>query len=83
MILGIGLTVTHRILDTINSEGNYKYQTKGDNNTTADDTVCPSNNIFGKVIFVIPWLGYLKIFFNKNLWLDATCCITLFINYNL
>lgn len=61
-----GLTVTHRILDTINSEGNYKYQTKGDNNTTADDTYVPSNNIFGKVIFVIPWLGYLRCFLTKT-----------------
>lgn len=62
-----GLTVTHRILQVVNDEvGIRKFRTKGDNNTTADDSLVNSENIYGKVIFVIPWLGYLQFFLTKS-----------------
>lgn len=62
-----GLTVTHRILQVIDDEvGIKKFRTKGDNNTTADDSLVNSENIYGKVIFVIPWLGYLQFFLTKS-----------------
>ncbi len=62
-----GLTVTHRVLQVIHDEfGIRKFRTKGDNNTTADDSLVNSENIYGKVIFVIPWLGYLQMFLTKS-----------------
>lgn len=62
-----GLTVTHRILQIFHDDvGVQKFRTKGDNNTTADDSLVNSENIYGKVIFVIPWLGYLQMFLTKS-----------------
>lgn len=56
-----GLTVTHRIINVFN-EGTVSYQTKGDSNTTADDAYVPIKNVIGKVVFVIPFLGYVRAF---------------------
>ncbi len=58
-----GLTVTHRILGISKSEdGQVAFQTKGDNNTTPDAAFVLGSNIYGKVFFVVPWLGYLQVF---------------------
>lgn len=58
-----GLTVTHRILGISKSEdGQIAYQTKGDNNTTPDAALVLGSNIYGKVFFIVPWLGYLQVF---------------------
>lgn len=58
-----GLTVTHRILNVTKSEdGQVAFETKGDNNTTPDGSLVLGSNIYGKVFFVVPWLGYLQVF---------------------
>ncbi len=54
--------ITHRIID-INQE---KISTKGDANRTSDPEVINQNMILGKVVFVIPKLGYL-VSFSKTL----------------
>jgi signal peptidase len=57
--------ITHRIIKKIPPSGNsknYTFQTKGDNNNVADSALVQSNNIYGKVIFKIPKLGYLQEF---------------------
>lgn len=56
-----GITVTHRILNIVDC----KYQTKGDNNTTPDDSLVPFESIIGKVILVIPWLGFVRAFLTR------------------
>jgi len=58
------ITVTHRIIDIFEDPltGELKYQTKGDNNNTADSTLAPEYNILGKVILKIPKLGFLQDF---------------------
>lgn len=61
-----GLTVTHRILKVNTDNGVISFKTKGDNNTTPDDAEVVGTNIFGKVIFVIPWLGYLQQFLTRS-----------------
>lgn len=62
-----GLTVTHRIQKVTKNElGKLVFQTKGDNNTTPDDAVVFGENIYGKVILVLPWLGYLQYFLTKS-----------------
>ncbi len=61
----VGRTVTHRILGVTNIDGQVAFRTKGDNNTTLDDAHVLGGNIYGKVFFVIPWLGYLQILLTK------------------
>lgn len=76
-----GKTVTHRIL-SVKNDGALEYQTKGDNNTTPDDAYVPFGNVIGKVILVIPWLGYVRFFLSKPIgWIlvVAIPCIFLII----
>lgn len=62
-----GRTVTHRIIGVDKVDGAVAFRTKGDNNTTPDDTHVLIGNIYGKVFFVIPWLGYLQILLTNPL----------------
>lgn len=60
-----GMVVTHRVVDK-KSEGNFsEYITKGDNNPVADGNVVNTNNVYGKVMFIIPKLGYIQNFLSK------------------
>ena len=61
---GINAPIIHRIID-INDDGTY--QTKGDNNfgqLNYEFTVKPEQ-IKGKVIFIIPKIGYFKVLTNR------------------
>ena len=61
-----GLTITHRIIDKKNvSVDNSIYTTKGDNNLVADKSTVLTNQIYGKVLFVIPKIGYIQYFFKR------------------
>ncbi len=63
-----GLTITHRIIDKKESNnGNMMFRTKGDNNIKEDATSVATDNIYGKVIFKMPMIGYLQDFFSKPL----------------
>ncbi len=53
-----GRIVTHRIIKKVN-EG---FITKGDANSTPDVNPVPKEKIIGKVIFIIPKLGFLAYF---------------------
>ena len=48
---------THRIVDSINQNGNICFRTKGDNNNTEDAELVQSKDIEGKYIFKISGLG--------------------------
>jgi signal peptidase len=62
----LGLTITHRIVSKITGvDGNSTYTTKGDNNNVNDPTSVSTSDIYGKVIFKIPKLGYIQNFLNK------------------
>lgn len=58
--------IIHRIVK-INNDGSY--QTKGDNNSNQIqyELSVTKDQVHGKVLFVIPKLGYFKVFFNKML----------------
>lgn len=60
--------IIHRII-RIDNTGSYR--TKGDNNCAIADfeEYIPQENVVGKAIARIPWLGYIKIWFVKLLWL--------------
>jgi len=60
--------VTHRIISL--EEGKKRmFQTKGDANNAQDDFKVPASNVVGKLIFVIPFVGYLPdtVKHNKNI----------------
>ena len=59
------LPTTHRIAEIKAVEGNMVYKTKGDANNTEDSTETPQKEVIGKVLFSIPWLGYVVDFVKK------------------
>ena len=61
-----GMVITHRIIDKKNQMNNKsKYVTKGDNNSIADRENVYTDNIYGKVLFILPKLGYIQHFLAK------------------
>lgn len=50
-------TVTHRILETTETAFPV-YTTKGDANQAADTAEVPQKNVIGKVVLVVPKIGY-------------------------
>ena len=56
---------SHRIYDIKVNEGNIIYITKGDANDTPDTREVPKNEVLGKVLFDIPYLGYAVNFAKK------------------
>ena len=54
-----GATVTHRIVDVVEEEGQTMYQTKGDANDNVDASLVPQSQVIGQPVFTIPYLGYL------------------------
>ena len=59
--------VTHRIVNLSKQNNQTYYITKGDNNDLVDRRLIPPENIFGKVIIVIPFLGWLVRFIQTKL----------------
>lgn len=53
---------THRIVEIVKDETNpnvYKFRTKGDANNNVDANLIEPNQVLGKAIFTIPYLGYI------------------------
>jgi len=57
--------VSHRVTDIISDNGSFKYQTKGDANEAIDGTLVTEQDILGKGIFLIPYIGKLITFIKK------------------
>lgn len=57
--LASGATVTHRVIRAAQLADGTSYETKGDANATSDPALLPSSAALGRVLFSIPWLGYL------------------------
>lgn len=53
-----GYTVIHRIIEKKQKNGEFYFVTKGDNNDTPDHKEVRENQLIGKVIFKIKYLGY-------------------------
>lgn len=61
-------TTTHRISNiTINETNQTVYTTKGDANNAPDNKTITTDNINGKVVFTLPYLGYLVAFTQTGL----------------
>jgi len=50
--------ITHRIVDIKVIEGDYYYITKGDANDDNDPKDVPKEDVIGKVLFSLPYAGY-------------------------
>lgn len=57
-----GIMITHRIIDIEYANGQRQYITKGDHNATRDRLPVKSNQIYGKVVMMIPKIGYIQTF---------------------
>jgi len=65
-----GMTITHRVIDIKQENGEYLFYTKGDANLPQDSAPAKFKNVLGKVLFRIPKLGYLQHFLaTKGGWL--------------
>ena len=53
-----GYTVIHRIIEKKQKNGEFYFVTKGDNNNTPDQNEVKEEQLIGKVIFKIRYLGY-------------------------
>ena len=63
-----GVLVTHRILDIEKtSNGEYLFTTKGDNNNTQDSSRISFDEIYGRVLFRIPKIGYIQYYLSSIL----------------
>lgn len=54
--------ITHRVINITNESSSMCFQTKGDANEDPDQRTVQSSELIGKVVLVIPYLGYLPHF---------------------
>jgi len=60
-----GIPTTHRIKEIKNTDGNVLFITKGDANNATDSREVVASGIRGKVLFSIPYLGYVFDFIRR------------------
>lgn len=53
-----GSMITHRITKIINKNGKLYFQTKGDNNKNIDASLVEEKDVYGKVKYIVKYLGY-------------------------
>ena len=51
-------TVVHRIVEIKQENGRYYFATKGDNNSSRDKNLVTEDQLIGKCLFKIKYLGY-------------------------
>lgn len=61
-----GLTITHRVTQVYNVNGEYSYQTKGDNNNTVDSSIVKGSDVLGQVRVRVPKVGYAQQFMSTK-----------------
>lgn len=59
-----GYTVIHRVIEKKQKNGEYYFTTKGDNNPSKDKESVKEDQVLGKVIFKVKYLGYPAIWLN-------------------
>lgn len=59
--------IVHRVIKSIDLEGNAMFQTKGDNNNAADLELVTTDKVEGVYQFKIPYIGKLLMFLYNNL----------------
>ena len=66
-----GMTITHRVIAVnVLPDGTYEYTTQGDNNDEPDSSTVTYNQIIGKEVVIIPYVGRLQFLIaNQKGWL--------------
>lgn len=60
--------VLHRIIEITNDEkGNKVFKTKGDHNNAADSEKITLENVKGKMVFSVPYIGYPSVWLSDNI----------------
>ena len=60
--------VIHRIIDIKHDEkGNLLFQTKGDNNNIPDSKLVEEEQVIGRIILYIPYIGYPSVWFSEKI----------------
>lgn len=59
--------ITHRVLEITNERDDSLFVTKGDANEEADTSLVSASSLVGKVVFDVPYLGYLASFIHSRL----------------
>lgn len=76
--------ITHRVIEITEKDGHKEYKTKGDNNQVEDSKFVLYENIKGKVMFKIPFLGTIILFMkNQIIVLIILLVILLFCLYKM
>lgn len=57
-----GMTITHRVIEVVETDKGVAYRTKGDNNLSPDTAPAEYSNVIGKVFLRIPQLGRVQSF---------------------
>lgn len=69
---GSSTTITHRVIEVSELNGERYYKTQGDHNASADTTLVPASSVVGRVTFRVPKLGYLQQFLVTRVgWITA------------
>lgn len=58
---------THRVVDIVRTEEGLAFKTKGDANEEADRGLVPASALVGRVMFTIPYIGYIIVFAGTQL----------------
>jgi signal peptidase len=59
---GSDVVVTHRVVEVVTSDQGVAFRTKGDANEEADPSVVRPENVVGRVVLTIPYLGHVVMF---------------------
>ncbi len=60
------IIVTHRVISITEENGHLYFQTKGDNNDEPDNELISEDDVLGKVVSVIKYIGYPTVWFNEQ-----------------
>jgi len=58
--------IVHRAIANQTIDGEICFTTKGDGNTGSDSTPVPGDQVVGKVILRIPWIGHIALFLHNS-----------------
>jgi len=53
-----GIPTTHRVVEVLSGDGGLAFRTMGDANEDPDGAPVPAGNVVGRVVFTIPFIGY-------------------------
>ncbi|WP_332527272.1 signal peptidase I [Niameybacter sp.] len=60
------ILISHRVIDIVEEEGQRRYRTKGDNNSSEDSELVKMEDVKGTIIHVIPKIGWPTLIFKSD-----------------